>query len=123
MARQYAEQLLSSLLLLVYTAVRVPFIYDTFVVYKLTGDPLPGLCIAWELGVILVWAVFITVMTVKSRWAFQLDPVYKLNYWNFLYTSFLGTSNAYQGSCSYAPTERKGIRRGRSKPFKIYTVG
>jgi len=115
--RQYTEILLSSLLFLVYVSMRFFFIFEIFLVYKFTNDTLLCVCIAYELATILMWAIFITIFTVKSEWGFELDAIYKVNYWNFCYTKIVGESlpssekQTYQSkdSCIYGKSQKQLI--------------
>ena len=112
----YSEQLISSFLFLIYASLRIFFIYEIFVVYKFTNDFLFGISIASELITILVWVLFIMLLTVKKDWTFQLHSAFKLNYWNYLYTNYLSESMSHMAShCS--ESQPRIIRRKAPGPF------
>lgn len=81
----YKEQLVLSMLFLIYCAIRSLFIYDTLVVYKYTNDIILLNSIFIEFIAIITWILFILIITMKSSWQFKLDKVYKLINWNWLY--------------------------------------
>ena len=97
----FKEQLISSFLFLVYAGLRIFFIYEVFVIYKFTNDALFAVCIAAELITILTWVLMIILFTIKNEWHFVLEPAYKLNYWNWLYTNYLADNEpARTNSCT-----------------------
>ena len=98
---QYFEQLISSFLFLIYTSMRIFYIYEIFVVYKFTNDFIFGICIALELFTILVWVLVIILFTIKNEWKFKMDPSYKLNYWNWLYINYLTEQQNQDGQRTF----------------------
>ncbi len=81
----YKENLTSSVLFLFYSILRGLFLYETFIVFKYTHDALFIVNIFVELGVLFFWAMFLVLITVKSKWTFKIDSNYKLIYWNWIH--------------------------------------
>lgn len=81
----YTENLTSSLFFLIYSILRSLFLYESYVVFKYTNDFLFIINIFIELFVLVLWALMLILITVKTKWSFRINSSYKLVYWNWIH--------------------------------------
>ena len=81
----YKEQLIMSVLFLVYSSSRCLFIYEELIIFKFTKDCVILTAIIAEFIAILIWIAGLLLITIKTNWAFRLDKNYKIVNWNWFY--------------------------------------
>ena len=81
----YKEQIILSVLFLIYCLIRSLFIYQQLILYNFCKDKIVLTSIIIEFLAIMVWIGGLLLITIKTNLTFKLRKNYKIVNWNWFW--------------------------------------